>query len=458
MTGIRNRSHLRRSASGPVREVGELDSRIGARLLRFFSRQRLIELDPADFDPSLRARLLVLQPTPFCNVDCTYCYLPDRTNRARMAPATAATAARRLLDDGLLGDSLTVVWHAGEPLVLPVGYYEEAFAAIAEAASSTCRVSHSIQTNATLIDDAWCDLFRKHRVNVGVSVDGPAALHDRHRRTRGGRGTHEAAMAGLAALRRHGIPHHAIAVVTAESLRQVDEIYRFFRDQRIGDVGFNYDEAEGPHAISSIAAREQEHRVFVERMLDHVIESRWTFQVRELAHAFRLVAEGVPRYRWRGTILPDNGQTVPFALVNVAWNGDFSTFSPELLGQQNRTYSNFVLGNVHACGYLEAARGEAFMRLWNAVLLGTRACEAACPYFDYCGGGAPANKLYENGRIESAETLYCRSMIQRPFEAVLSAVETRGTDSRAPGSPRTGPDESHNHDDREARQGTCPNP
>ena len=52
-----------------------------------------------------------------------------------------------------------------------------------------------------------------------------------------------------------------------------------------------------------------------------------------------------------------------------------------------------------------------------------RACEETCAYFNHCGGGAPANKLYENGDLASAETLYCRTMIKRPFDAVLRRLE-----------------------------------
>ena len=97
----------------------------------------------------------MLQPTPFCNIDCSYCYLPHRDDRARMPLGTVRLAARRLRDDGLLTDELTVVWHAGEPLVLPPSYYADAFAAVAEELGGAVAVTHAIQTNATLIDAGW---------------------------------------------------------------------------------------------------------------------------------------------------------------------------------------------------------------------------------------------------------------------------------------------------------------
>jgi len=94
-----------------------------------------------------------------------------------------------------------------------------------------------------------------------------------------------------------------------------------------------------------------------------------------------------------------------------------------LLGQPSPEYGNFVLGNVTTQGYLDSARTERFGRLWSAVRRGVQTCERDCAYFGYCGGGAPANKLYENGDLASGETLYCRTMIQRPFDAVLARLE-----------------------------------
>jgi uncharacterized protein len=379
--------------------------------------------EPADFAPALKTRLLILQPTPFCNIACDYCYLPDRESTARMSLATVRAAARRLRDDGLLGEQLTVVWHAGEPLAVPVAFYADAIPAIAEEMGACCEVSHAIQTNATLIDDAWCELFQAHAVRIGVSVDGPAELHDRHRRTRTGKGTFEQVLRGMERLRAHGIAFHAIAVVTEATFARADAFFDFFEQHGVQDVGCNFDEAEGPHLQSSLAGHEAAHAAFVERLLDRSIASSAGVRVRELDTALRLIREPLPVWRWRGEAFPDNAQTMPFALVSVAHNGDFSSFSPELLGQPSVPFRNFILGNVARDGYFAAARTERFARLWQAIMNGTRACERNCSHFDFCGGGAPANKLYENGDLASAETLYCRTMVKRPFDAVLRRLE-----------------------------------
>lgn len=387
------------------------------------SAAAVLRFDPADFSPAIRTRLLILQPTPFCNIDCDYCYLPERDSTARMGIATVRRAAERLRDDGLIGAELTVVWHAGEPLTMPPAFYDEAVAVLREVLGPACEVSHSIQTNATLIDDEWCELFKRHGIRIGVSVDGPAGLHDAHRRTRTGRGTHVRALRGMARLRAHDIAFHAIAVVTAASFAQADAFFDFFVEQGVSELGCNYDEAEGLHEHSSLAGHEPAHAAFVARLLERSVESGSRLRVRELAMALRLISQPLPTYRWQGQVWPENAQTLPFALITVAHNGDFSSFSPELLSQPSAEFGNFILGNVATDGYFDSARSERFERLWGAIVRGTRECERSCSHYGFCGGGAPANKLYENGDLASGETLYCRTMLKRPFDAVLARLE-----------------------------------
>ena len=379
----------------------------------------------ADFQPRLRTRLLVLQPTPFCNIRCDYCYLPERDNRSRMSLAVVQHAVQHLVDDGLLSDRLTVVWHAGEPLAVPPAFYDEAFEAVRRLAGPGCVVSHAIQTNATLIDDACCALFQRHAVQVGVSIDGPAVLHDQHRVTRRGHGSHARTLRGIARLRAHGIPFHAIAVVTADTLAHADTFADFFEALGVTEVGCNFDEAEGAHAVSSVQGHEAAHLAFLVRMFERASRSAGRLKLREQSQTWRRLDPSLPSLAWQGVESPDNAQVLPFAIVNVGWQGDFGTFSPELLGLPSTDFGGFTLGNVLQGGYLASAQGERFERLWAAIRGGTEACRRTCRYFDYCGGGAPVNKLFENGSLASAETLYCRSMVQWPIELVLAQAEAR---------------------------------
>ncbi len=382
-----------------------------------------LAFDRSAFSPPIHTELLILQPTPFCNIACKYCYLPHRDDVSRMSMETVRQAASRLRDDGLLGERLTVIWHAGEPLTVPPAFYREAFAVITEVLGTDCAVSHSFQTNAMLINEEWCELFRRYDVRIGVSIDGPAGLHDAQRVTRGGKGTHARVMAGIGLLRKYRIPFHSIAVVTSAAFAQAEQFYQFFAQLGTTELGCNFDEAEGGHATSSLNGTESDHAGFLARLLELSTHSEWPLRIREFATAFDLIAHALPTYRWHGKDWPFNSQTMPFAIISVSHDGGFCSFSPELLGQPSAEFADFVMGNVAAGGYLAAAGTPRFQRLWAGIVAGTEHCERVCTFYSYCGGGAPANKLYENGSLASAETLYCRTMLKRPFLAVLEHFE-----------------------------------
>ncbi len=380
-----------------------------------------MDAEPDGFAPPLATRLLILQPTPFCNIRCRYCYLPDRDDRSRMSVATVRRVAERLLEAGLVQDEMVVVWHAGEPLAVPPAFYEEAFAALAQAFGAGVALTQCIQTNVLLIDERWCALFKKHGVKLGISLDGPAALHDRHRINRRGGGTHARVMRGVEMLRRHGIPFHVIAVVTADTLPHADAFASFFAELGPSELGLNFDEAEGEHPKSSLEGREAAHADFLRALLPWVRDGR--LNVRELAQARVLVTRPLPHYRWAGADWPDNAQVLPFALLNVAHDGRFGTFSPELLGQPSATHGNFLLGNLHDMPLLDALHTPAFDRLWREIRDGVARCRDTCAHYTWCGGGSPVNKLYETGSLAGGETLYCRTMLKRPFDLVLAELE-----------------------------------
>src|SRR6202040_4132146 len=185
-----------------------------------------------------RIQLLVVQPTPFCNIDCRYCYLPDRTNKAVVSKDTLKNLFSQVFASGWADEGLSVVWHAGEPMVLPIAFYRHAFALIDELKPAELPLNHSFQTNGTLIDDAWADFIIEAKVNLGVSIDGPRRFHDLNRVNRAGRGTFDKAVSGVRLLRSRGVPFHVISVLTAASLNAPREMFEFYLNEGIDHVCF----------------------------------------------------------------------------------------------------------------------------------------------------------------------------------------------------------------------------
>jgi uncharacterized protein len=360
------------------------------------------------------ARLLILQPTPFCNINCSYCYLGNRSNTKRVTLDTIRAVVNFLNGVVVAKEPLTICWHAGEPLVVPVSFYEEAFE---EFASSPTKLQQNIQTNGTLIDDEWCLLFKKWSVQIGLSIDGPKAIHDAHRRDRSGSGTFDRAMRGLSKLREHDIPFSLLAVLTRDSLERADELWNFFRSTGTRYVGFNIDEREGVHLSPSLET--SEHFDSLKRFMSRIAELQAqdpTVEFREIRNMRNHLTAPI------GTEMT-KGDNQPGAIWNVDCDGNVTTFSPELLGQRHLHYGTFAWGNVHTDKWTDIIQHPGFQRTWRDIEAGVDLCRESCQYFSVCGGGCPSNKLAEFSTFVGSETRCCRFNVQAVADAMIERLE-----------------------------------
>ena len=364
-------------------------------------------------------QLLVVQPTPFCNIDCRYCYLPDRADKSVVGDATLRNLFTQVFDTGWAVDGLSVVWHAGEPTVLPADWYRRAFRLIDDLRPADLKISHSFQTNGTLIDDDWCRFFAEEGINVGVSIDGPKHLHDKNRVTRAGRGTWDKAVAGIRLLRRHGVPFHVISVLSTESLASPRAMFDFYIAEGVEHVCFNVEESEGAHVSESFAA------VGIDRLYYDFLSEFWRLSagapgkigfIREIDDATRQVLRPAEAGFF-------NQLAEPFAVTSMDWRGNVATFSPELLGLKNAEYDDFIIGNVNRDCLTDMAGGAVLARMLDDIRAGVALCRAGCEYFSVCGGGEPVNKLFENGAFATTETTYCRMTKMRATDLVLDRLE-----------------------------------
>nr|WP_294557116.1 cyclophane-forming radical SAM/SPASM peptide maturase GrrM/OscB [uncultured Rhodopila sp.] len=381
--------------------------------------------------------LLVIQPTPFCNINCTYCYLPGRNSKDVVSEQTLLNLFSQVFASGWLDECLPVVWHAGEPLVLRPAFYRSAFRMIDRLKPAGLTVSHAFQTNGMLIDDTWCAFFAEEKINVGVSIDGPRRFHDRNRLTRSGRGTFDETIAGIRALRRAGVPFHVISVLSAESMAAPREMFDFYVAEGIREVCFNVEESEGDHVSQSLAD------AGIEAAYYNFLQEFWRLSasrpgcldfIREIEQAVGQVI--------RPDATPIGNQMVePFAIVSMDWAGNLSTFSPELLGLKNPGYDDYLLGNINRDALVDLPNRPGLARMLRDIRAGVEMCRETCQYFSVCGGGEPVNKMAETGTFVSTETQYCRLTKMRATDLVLDAIERAregGDGTECPGTGRIG--------------------
>jgi uncharacterized protein len=131
--------------------------------------------------------------------------------------------------DAAGGSEVFFSWHGGEPTLAGIDFYRHAVSLERRYAPPGCRIDNGIQTNATLIDDAWGRFLKEEGFYAGLSIDGPERFHNRNRLRAEGGGTFADVMRGVEIIRKHGVPHEVLCVVNSSNVNSPLEVYRFFR-------------------------------------------------------------------------------------------------------------------------------------------------------------------------------------------------------------------------------------
>lgn len=364
--------------------------------------------------PRHSVHLLVLQPTPFCNINCDYCYLNDRSSKRLMTLDTARRVFTHLREDELLAEGFELIWHAGEPLAAGVPFFRDAQHVI-NATVGDIIGCQTFQTNGMLIDDSWCELFSDIGAVVGVSLDGPEDLHDLHRKSRSGRGTHEQVMRGIRLLQAHDIDFYALCVLHAASLREPERLFEFFAASGIQRLGFNFEETEGIHTSHLFTAGDLESLTtqFLRYACDYTT-SRNGIWVREFSDMLQTIRDSADA----PTITHVNQ---PFSILTVGWDGRWSTFCPELISY-GRAPNDFFFGNLNDGPLSLHADMKKFSAVARAVEEGIARCRSECEYFSVCGGGRPSNKFAEYGSFAASETQQCRLSVKRLADVCIDQI------------------------------------
>lgn len=184
---------------------------------------------------------LLTKPTgAICNLDCEYCFFLSKEELYPDSPFRMTDEVLRNYLAGLLAahqtPEVTVAWQGGEPTMMGLEFFRRTVELVAELKRPDQRVEHTMQTNATLINDEWAQFLAAHGFLVGVSVDGPREIHDTYRVDKGGKPTFDRVMRGLDALKARGVRWNALTTVHQANEDRGLEVYRFLRD----DLGADF--------------------------------------------------------------------------------------------------------------------------------------------------------------------------------------------------------------------------
>ena len=187
------------------------------------------------FAPFAKPLYVMLKPVgSACNLNCEYCYYLEKEH---LYPSVK----NQMMSDQLLEkfteqyinsqtqNEILFTWHGGEALLRPISFYKKALE-LQKKYGRGRHIENVLQTNGTMLNDAWCEFFKENNFLIGVSIDGAQEFHDEYRRNKGGLPTFVKVMKGIQLLKKHGVEYNAMAVVNDYNADYPVEFYLFFKE------------------------------------------------------------------------------------------------------------------------------------------------------------------------------------------------------------------------------------
>ncbi len=340
---------------------------------------------------------VIIKPIgPVCNLRCAYCFylekegLYPKEESWRMTDETLRAFVRQYFEaQPPQVRMVDFAFQGGEPTLMGLDFFRRVVELQTEFAPKGVGVRNALQTNGILLDGAWCEFLREHRFLVGLSLDGPAPLHDAYRLDASGGGTHARVAAALDRMKEHGVESNVLTCVHRKNATAGSVVYRHLRGLGAKFLQFiPIVEPLGPGfrqpaavSVSERSVRPEEFGRFLIRVFDEWIR-------RDVGEVFvRDFDEALAGWCGEPGSLCAYQEHCGNALA-LEHNGDVYACDHFVTEEHKR-------GNLHETPLLELARSERQVRFGRdkADLLPETCLE--CEYWRLCRGGCPKDRIVE---------------------------------------------------------------
>ena len=347
------------------------------------------EMDALRF--GLKPSAVYFNPTERCNLNCSYCYIPEQMRRKgrhmsekRLLEALEILKSyfRRTVPKGTLPQ---IVFHGAEPML----NRDAVFAGI-ERYSEDFRFG--LQTNATLLDEAAVEFLTSRNVSIGLSLDAPtAAIANRTRRNWEGQGVYGKVIEAMERLRGYA-GWSVICTVTNENLRHLSKLVDFFHGRGVPTCLMNIVRCTLPPSrdVKPTDANAAKHFLAaLDRTYELYQETGRRLTVGNFANVLLAIIAPTAR-RLMCDISPCGGGRCFFALVP---NGDLFPCS-EFIG-----ISSFKGGNLFKDDLNAVIESDPFKRVTGRKVEDIDPCRR-CAIRHFCGSPCPAEAHEMNGGMD----------------------------------------------------------
>jgi uncharacterized protein len=347
-----------------------------------------MNMSDSQVDQPTSFSLLVKPASADCNLRCSYCFY---LSKAELYPGSARhrmslETLERLISSYMATEQPQYVfgWQGGEPTLMGVEFFRKVVELQSRYGRRGAVVANGLQTNATRITDELAAVFARYRFLVGVSIDGPAELHDASRKAPGGGGSFERVMEGVALLQRHRVTFNALVAVSKANVERVEEVYRLLVErgivhhQYIPIVEFADDGTPLPFSVGP-----DEWGRFLLRLYDLWYPDRYTVSVRHFDAVLARLVDGTE------TICTMSRDCRSYFLVEH--NGD--VYPCDFFVEPS-----WRLGNIHQSGWRELAGSDLYREFGLRKRQLHPECPE-CPYLELCAGDCIKHRVPLSAKV-----------------------------------------------------------
>lgn len=357
--------------------------------------------------------IIILKPTYACNYRCKYCYLTNNT-KSSCRRFDAAFAKRVLIQakDYVLRSKrreLNIIWHGGEPLLWGIDNYRDVFDFMAKELQGL-NYKNSMQTNLSLINDDYIELFHNNNVHVGFSLDGTKEINDSLRVRSDGLGTYDVVMEKLSLCRKKGLSVGCIAVGTRKHIGKIPQLYKLFCDNHI-NFKFNplFKAGEAENHKDEFGITVDEYAQMAIELFDLWFDDD---KNRVVESNFMEIASNIITGHTSSCMFGMNCQDNFIAVSPTGYVVPCGRFCDENLLE-------YAYGNLHEQSLTEiidnSRKTDAYKR-WESIEKGS--CKR-CEFFDICHGGCMHDGFLRSGDLKH-KTFLCGA-----YKKIFRHIKTR---------------------------------
>ena len=195
-----------------------------------------------------------------CNLRCKYCFYADLAGKrdtfsfGKMTEDTVLHILDNIFSNLNDGDQLHFTFQGGEPTLVGLDWYKS-FVEMVSTRKNKINIGYALQTNGTLLDDAWCEFLHQNNFLVGISIDAMPKTHNSCRIDIDNKGTYNSVLNTVLLMRKHKVEFNVLCTLTSEIAQHPQQVWKWICQNNFDYVQFtpclgNLDEpGKSPYAL-----------------------------------------------------------------------------------------------------------------------------------------------------------------------------------------------------------------